>query len=834
MKAVIMAGGEGTRLRPLTSNQPKPMIPMANRPMMDHVVRLLAAHGFDDLVVTLAFLPEAIRAYFGNGEEFGVRISYATEETPLGTAGSVRNAMEELDEPFLVISGDVVTDVNLSDVVAFHQAKSALATIALKSTQDPLEFGIVITRQDGSIERFLEKPSWGQVFSDTVNTGIYVLEPEVFDHIPEGRAVDFSSEVFPNLLDAGKALYGCAVEGYWEDVGTLEAYTRAHHDVLSGKVSLDVPGFRMRPGIWVGEGAEVDPSAVIDGPAVIGDNCRIGPNARIGSFSVLGSNVRVGQDVETERVVVHDNCFIGTGVSLRGCVVGRSVDLRRGVRCEEGVVLGDRCRIGADAFLAEGVKVYPAKTVDPGAVVNSSIVWETRGARHLFGRGGVSGLANVDITPEVAMRLSMAWAATLPRGATVTSSRDTSRAARVLKRAVMVGLNASGVDVADLEAASVPLTRFAVRTSGSDGGVSVRLSPEDPQSVVIRFFDGDGLDLDEAAQRKIERLLSREDFRRAIAPEIGDIEFPARTFEQYTAAMLSTVDLAAIRSARFKLVVDYAFGTASFATPNVLAKLGADVLAVNPFAATAPAMRFDRAAAVARVASLVRSSGAHLGVVIDPSGERAIWVDDNGRILSAEAQVLAALRLVLLCSEAPRVALPVSAPHTAEDLCAEAGAEIVWTKLSEANVLETASREGVSMAASADGGLVFPCFLPAFDALCALGQLLAMLAKTGLPLSKVADLSPPVHIVRRTVPTPWEHKGLVMRTMTEEAAELDPVLLEGVKVPAPDGWSLVFPDPEQPITQVWAEAADELTAVQRAESWAARVSDLVAGTAPRR
>ena len=195
MKAVIMAGGEGSRLRPLTSNAPKPMLPLVNKPMMEHIVELLKRHGFDDIVVTVAYLANHIRTYFGDGSEFGVRMVYASEETPLGTAGSVRNAMDELDEPFLVISGDVLTDIDLSNLVTFHQEHEALATIGLVAVDNPLEFGIVITREDGSIERFLEKPTWGQVFSDTINTGIFVLEPEIFDHIPAGQAVDFSSAV---------------------------------------------------------------------------------------------------------------------------------------------------------------------------------------------------------------------------------------------------------------------------------------------------------------------------------------------------------------------------------------------------------------------------------------------------------------------------------------------------------------------------------------------------------------------------------------------------------------------------------------------------------------
>ena len=235
VKAVILAGGEGTRLRPLTSNTPKPMMPLANKPMMEHIVNLLALHGFDEIVVTVAFLANQIRDYFGDGSDFGVTMRYATEDSPLGTAGSVRNAADELDDTFLVISGDVLTDIDLTAFVKAHRDAGASASIALKHVENPLEFGIVITQPDGTIERFLEKPTWGEVFSDTINTGIYVLEPVVFDHIPEGEVVDFSSDVFPALLDDGHTLHGHVSEGYWEDVGTLEAYSRAHTDVLDGQ-----------------------------------------------------------------------------------------------------------------------------------------------------------------------------------------------------------------------------------------------------------------------------------------------------------------------------------------------------------------------------------------------------------------------------------------------------------------------------------------------------------------------------------------------------------------------------------------------------------------------
>jgi len=462
---------------------------------------------------------------------------YATEEQPLGTAGSVGNAKDELAERFLVISGDVLTDIDLSKIVSFHESHGALATIGLVAVDNPLEFGIVITREDGSIERFLEKPTWGQVFSDTINTGIFVLEPEIFDYIPAGEAVDFSSEVFPKLLANNVPLYGAVAEGYWEDVGTLEAYVRVHKDALDGKVELDIPGFRLEHGVWLGEGAEIHPEAVVEGPAVIGENCRVERDARIGEYTVLGGNVRIREGADLERVVIHDNAYLGPAVRLRGTVVGRACDLRSGVRCEEGVVLGDECFVGDNAVLGAGVKVYPFKTVETAAVVNSSIVWESRGARTLFGRHGVAGLANVDVTPELATRLAMAHATSLKKEATVITSRDSSRSARMLKRAMMAGLNAGGVNVLDLEVASVPVTRFVARQPSSVAGLTIRLVESDPQSVVVRFFDSNGLDLSEDGQRKIERLFNREDFRRVLPAEIGDIGFPPRALEQYSVAL---------------------------------------------------------------------------------------------------------------------------------------------------------------------------------------------------------------------------------------------------------------------------------------------------------
>jgi mannose-1-phosphate guanylyltransferase/phosphomannomutase len=828
VKALIMAGGEGTRLRPLTSNQPKPMLPMANRPMMEHVVLLLRQHGFTEIVVTVAFMANAVRSYFGDGSELGVRMVYATEETPLGTAGSVLNARDELDERFLVISGDVLTDVDLAAVVRFHEEKGALATLALHSVPDPLEFGIVITNEDGSVERFLEKPTWGQVFSDTINTGIYVLEPEIFDFIPAEGASDFSGDVFPAVLAAGRPIYGCISEGYWEDVGTTEAYLKAHNDILDRKVAVEMDGFPIRPGVWLGKGSTLDPEATVEGPALIGDNCSVAAGAVLGQYTTLGDNVRIAESAEVRHSMVGDNCYIGAGARVEGSAVGRACDLRRGARLEPGAVLGENCLIGAGAEVRAGVKVYPFKTVEAGALVNTSIVWESKGARSLFGRDGVRGIANVDINAELAVRLSMAWVSTLGRGASITASRDTSRTARMLKRAVMVGCNAAGVNVGDLEVATVPVMRHHIRNTSSRGGVTVRLAADDPQSVVIRFFNAEGLDLDENAQRKIERMYHREEFRRVLAPEIGDIDFPARAVEQYTADLVATVQESEDRTAGFKLVLDLSYGAASFVMPNVLSKLDADVLVVNPFAQTAGMISVDRDVNARRVAELVRASGSQLGAVVDPDGELITVVDDEGTVLTNDQAMLVLLHLVTRSEKGACVALPVSVPNAAVAICEEAGATIAFTKLSSSHLMEVAARPGITFAASQSGGFIWPRFLPAYDATATLVMLVEMLAATGEPLSKLVRSLPAAHVAHTTVPTAWESKGLVMRGLVEQLADQETVLVDGVKVVEEGGWALVLPDPEEPVTHVWAEATTAEGAEARAGRYAALIVELMA------
>jgi mannose-1-phosphate guanylyltransferase/phosphomannomutase len=833
VKAVVMAGGEGTRLRPMTANQPKPLLPVINRPIMEHVLRLLRRHGLTETVVTVQFLAALIRNYFGDGDELGMSLHYATEEAPLGTAGSVKNAADRLrDERFLVISGDALTDIDLTDMIRFHQENDALVTIGLKRVPNPLEFGIIIVDEQGRVQRFLEKPTWGQVFSDTVNTGIYVMEPEVLDEVAAGEPVDWSSDVFPRLLARGARLYGYVAEGYWEDVGTHESYLGAQADALAGRVRIDIDGFELSPGVWVAEGAFVDADAVLKGPLYVGDYAKVEAGAELREFTVLGSNVVVREGAFLHRAIVHDNVYIGPSANLRGCVIGKNTDVMTGARIEESAVIGDECIIEAEAYVSSGVKVYPFKTIEAGAVVNTSVIWESRGQRNLFGPHGVRGLVNVEITPELCVRLACAYATTLKKGTAVITSRDSSRAARALKRAVISALTASAIDVLDLEAAPLPVARFHTSRNQAVGGIALRTTPGDSQSLDMVFMDERGADLSLGAQRKLERVFSRQEYRRAFPGEIAELAFPARAVEDYARELLRCVDMSGVRDAEMKVVVDCAGGTASLVLPTLLGRVGVDVLTVNSrLDELSPTETFaERRRDLQRLAELVSSARAAFGVRFDPVGERVSLVDELGQLISEERALLVVLDLVAAERRGGRVALPVTTTRVAEQVCRFHGVQVQWTATSVDALTSAAMGPDMIFAGDGRGGFIVPEFAPTVDGLAVFLRLLGLVARTRLSLSRIDARIPEAKLLRRTVPTPWAAKGAVMRSVIEAAERYSVDTTDGVRVVAEDGgWALVLPDPAQAVTHLWAEGHDVDSAQALLEHWAG-VVEQAAGT----
>jgi len=802
VKAVVMAGGEGTRLRPLTSNQPKPMVPVVGKPCMEHIVELLLTHGMEDVIVTVAFLPQAIRSYFGDGESLGVNIEYSVEESPLGTAGSVRLASGKLDDTFVVISGDALTDVNLEKVVDFHRERKAAVTIGLKSVENPLEFGIVVTDDEGRIERFLEKPSWGQVFSDTINTGIYVLEPEVLRHIPTDRPYDFSKELFPLLLEMGRPLYGYVFEEYWQDIGNIDQFRQANFDALDGAVDLKIPGIRLRGNVWLGESVELDDLEQIEAPAFVGNYSRILPGATVAPYSVLGSSVTLREQARTSRSVVDSSTYIGRSAMIEGAIIGRGCDIGSHALIQEGAAIGDEVSLGSQSVIHPGVRIYPNKDVETGSQVTESLIWESRAPSRLWGREGVSGLMNVDITPEVAVRLAASLGTALKRGDRVVCSRDAPPGCRMIKRAMIAGLNSTGVDVADLRVLPAAVNRHLLKTESFDAGFHVGVSYTDPEIVEISFFEHPGIQLTSSMQKEIEKHFSRLELRRAAHNAIGAVSYPARVRETYAQDLLTTLDRAAIRERSFRIVVDYGYSAASYVLPLVLGPLGVEA---DSAAAGSSTLRES----IGQAKRLVPAVGADFGAVFDRAGERLFVIDERGREIAVEQTLLLFLRLLGSNGRRGKLAFPITVTSEVDRMAKGTGLEVVRTPASIAELTQYAAQDGVVFAGALGGGYVFPEFMPAYDAVASLCNLLELLAPTTKPVSELVGELPVSTLVHRQLACPWAMKGLVMRVLSERLRDQNLDLTDGIKVFEKRGWAQVLPDPDEPVVHIYAEGKTE-------------------------
>jgi mannose-1-phosphate guanylyltransferase / phosphomannomutase len=809
VKAVVMAGGEGTRLRPLTSNQPKPMVPIVGKPCMEHILELLKQHGLEEVIVTVAFMPQAIRSYFGNGDTLGMSIEYSVEESPLGTAGSVRLASDRLDETFVVISGDALCDVDLTDLIRSHRERGAAVTIGLKSVENPLEFGIVVTDEERRIERFLEKPSWSQVFSDTINTGIYVLEPEVLRHIPTDRPFDFSKELFPLLLEMGRPMYGYVFDDYWQDIGNLDQFRQANFDALDERVRLNVSGIRLRGNIWLGEGVEVDDLAAIEGPAFVGNYCRIATDASVGPYSVLGSSVTLLERARTERSVIDAATHIGRSARIEGAVVGRGCDIRAHAHVQEGAAIGDEATLGAQSAVLPGVRIYPYKEVETGAQIHESLIWETRASSNLFGKEGVSGLVNVDLTPETAVRLAAALGTALKRGARVVASRESPGACRMVKRAMISGLNSTGVDVADLRVLPASVSRHLLKTQGFDAGFHVGVSYADPEMLEIRFYEQPGISLTPSLQKEIEKHYTRHELRRSAFNAVGAVTYPARVREGYAQDLLSSLDAEAIRARGYRIVVDYGHSATSYVLPLLLGPLEIEAVSAHGFAADSSEPSTSLREAVGQSKRLVTAIGADLGVVFDRAGERLFLIDEQAHEIPVEQTLLLFLRLMGSNGRNGKLAFPITVTSQVEELVKGSNLEVVRTPASLAELTKAAAGEGVIFAGAVGGGYVFPEFLPAYDAVASLCKLLELLAPVGKPVSELVAELPESTLVHRQVPCPWSLKGTVMRVVTERLRDHEVDLLDGIKVFDERGWAQVLPDPDEPLVHIYAEGKTE-------------------------
>lgn len=820
-----MAGGFGTRLRPLTVDLPKPMAPMVNKPMMMRIIELLKKHNITDLLVLLYFQPEVITGYFGDGSKFGVNIKYIQAEADFGTAGAVRLGYDDLKERFIIISGDVLTDFDLTAAISFHHEKKSKASIVLTRTKNPLQYGVVITNENGKISRFLEKPTWGEVFSDTINTGIYIFEPEIMDKIPFKQEFDFSKNLFPLLLKEDAGLYGYIAEGYWRDIGNLNEYLDAHIDCLSGNVEIDVEG-QKKDSLFIGEGSKVSESFSYEGTVVIGKNCNIGKNVHIIN-SVIGNESSVYEGAKIKNSVLWDNVSVGMNAQISNDIVGNDCVVGQNAQIADNIFIGPRCTIGNRCKLTPNIKLWPEKIVEDDAVLSTSLVWEDKWSKELFADSRISGLSNIEVNPEFCAKLGSAFGTFIGMGNTVVTSRDPDETSRMIKRAFTSGLMSAGVIVRDLQVTPSPIVRQELSNWRHSAGIHIRRSPYNKNVTDLIFFDSDGRDLPIGKTKSIERIFSGEDFVRATNEKVGYLYFPERTVESYRERFISSLDINKISESKLKVAIDYCNGMVSTIFPNILGMFNCQVVSLNAYIdrRRLSRTREDNENGIREISGIMNSLKFDVGFMIDPGSEKISMLDDEGTSID-ENRLLSIVTKLFLAShpETKKIAVPLTASSEVDLVAKEYGTHVVRIKNSHFSMMQASIDKDIKFIGGTRGGFIFTDFFFAVDGIYSISKIIEMLADSKVKLSALNKTIPELDMKYSTQFCPWESKGKIMRKIIEDSEHQRRELVDGVKIYIDDlSWVLMVPDKERPLIHLWAESGETEKSIALMQEYSAKL-----------
>lgn len=369
LKAVILVGGEGTRLRPITFSNPKPMLPLLNRPFMENFVMWLKSHNIEDIIFSAGYLSKVFKDYFGDGRRFGVKITFVEEKEPLDTCGGVKNVERYLgDDSFMVFNGDILSSLDLTGMIAFHKKKKADITISLTSVEDPTAYGLVPVDKKGRVIKFLEKPRQDEIVTNLINAGMYVIEPHIMKLVPEGKKYSFERQLFPEVLEKGYKIFGYISDAYWLDVGTPRKYLKANRDILLKEIDFEFPYEEVMENIYAGKGTVYSQSNFISGPIVIGEKTKIEKNAKILPLTVIGNNCFISAGTEISESVIFNNCRIGRGTHIKKAIISNNVGIGDNVIIEDNSVIGDNSRIEKNNILKNGIKIGINSSIAEGQI----------------------------------------------------------------------------------------------------------------------------------------------------------------------------------------------------------------------------------------------------------------------------------------------------------------------------------------------------------------------------------------------------------------------------------------------------------------------------------
>ena len=808
MKAVIMAGGEGTRLRPLTCNRPKPMVPVVNTPVMEHIIKLLKKHGFKDIAVTLQYMPDSIKDYFDDGSEFGVNLKYFVEDSPLGTAGSVKNAEDFLTETFVVISGDALTDLDISKAVAFHKEKHSMATLVLKKVDIPIEYGVVVTDKEGRITRFLEKPSWGEVFSDTVNTGIYILSPEIFSFFNKNEVFDFSKDLFPILLKNNLPMFGYVTQDYWCDIGDVNAYMQVHYDILDKKVKVEIPGVEIREGIWIGEGVYLERDALIKAPAFIGKNSVVHSDSVIDAYSIIGENCTVESRSSIKKSIIWRGCKIAEKVQLRGCILCDKIKFSKASSAFEGAIIGEKCTIGEHSAVRPGIKVWPNKIIDSDTEINANLIWGTRYSRSLFGHKGITGENNIAITPEFISRLGAAFGSICSRNARIAVSTDEHQVSNSLKQSLIAGLLSAGIEVYDTGSTLLPVIRSAIVYFKLNGGIHISFSRE-RDNITIDFLNSSGNNINRKDERKVENTFIREEFTRCEANDIKPVINISQHKIYYIQSVINTIKSKKIEG---KILILAKSPLLRETIESTLNKLNCDYNFVNNI----DYRHSGSFSAVKRIGTLVKSQGYDFGAIFDDNGEKVLLIDRSGRIISDDLY-LAIISLIHLQNyRGSSVVVPLQTSGAVEKIAEKYGGRVLRTKTSTKELMNSILKEDSQQE-------MMEFFLMNFDALYAVVRILDYMQSNDIRLDEMVDSIPRFYMNKAVIKCSWGAKGKVISTLIDENDDSNIETTDGLKIICKDGWTLILPDDEKPICRIISEGVSQEFAQELTDFYIKRI-----------
>ena len=815
-----MAGGEGTRLRPLTCALPKPMVPILNKPIMEYIIKLLKRNNIEDIAVTMAYLPDNIIDYFDDGSKWGVKISYFIEETPLGTGGSVKNAQEFLDDTFIVISGDALTDIDIKKAIAFHREKKSKATLVLKQEENPLEYGVIVTDQNGKIMRFLEKPSWGEVFSDTINTGIYILEPEVMEDYQKGDKFDFSKDLFPKLLKEGVPLYGYISEDYWCDIGDIETYRKSQYDVLQGRVNidgLDNEYEEIQQGVWLGKGVKYSEDVEFYPPVLIGRNSYIRNNAIIGPSCVIGKNCKIGKQTSIKNSIIWNNNYLGNSVQCRGSILCDDIAIEDRVNLYQQSVVGNNVRIDFGATINPSIKIWPFKSIEENTIVNQHLIWGNDVKKVLFGHHDISGLFNIDITPEFASQLGSAIATSLldPVGQLIVTS-DSNKSSQMIKQAITAGVLSTGRGVIDIGIGPLPQHRYAIRYFKAQGGVYISGDIEDPNKIHIEIMNSIAANIKRPLERKIENIFNRGDFERANSEQMSRVLYQQGFSSIYINKGISFIkDREGLEQKNINMILTSPSENILYLASSLLEPIGYKVLKIKT---SNDAGKYD-----ALIKQHIHHNNSDLGVFIHEKGDSLILYDKEGQKIQHEDYALLAHLLILKKGDNQRLVVPHTFPEVLEELAQKYNSSVIRTKSAPSQVMnEMLSGEGDKA-----GNLL--SYALHYDAIWATAIIIDHLVKENISLAELIREIPKYHYKKASIQCNWKDKGRVIKEVISQNQKENVELFEGVKFINKKGWAIILPDSEKALFNLYVQGASEEYAEELSTFFTDKIKKLIEG-----